>query len=777
MKKIQIFVLLSSLLITWHQKAYPAMGGQNHYPEEKIFVHTDRDLYVAGEKMFFSLWRFNQHEYRGPQSNFGYLALRSQGEVVEQLTLDLGKGFSSGSLYLHDTLSTGLYEIVAFTNWMKNHGETSFFRKKVFIANRFDKDLQNIVPEVMPDETLEISFFPEGENFIAGKENRILVAATGEFDSSNRLVYIVDQHQDTLKQTRLNQYGFGSFNMVPEASTAYHLKLDGAGKQFNFPQSHEKGVVLSVSENKNQFSVRIDLAEDSPSRALLKIKKQDRPVWEKAFLLDTAQVSISIPAKDLPGGILLFELTTEGNHHKASRYWFHQQDSPKITLSGKTQYNKREKVNLEILPELKPDEHAFVTVSVKKPFHLKKNPANPAFYHRNVIIANDLGIDYHHSEKRFGHLTNEELNQYLAGFSGKREKEVWTKRRNGSGFYMEDKKLIVSGMAKNPETKEPLQDVRVILNTPDSLLNLLYTHTDENGEFHFPLTDYYRSKELFFSIDPKSYEGPKKIEIVDKFDFYLPFDAKPDRSVWSNKQYINQSQDIVTVQKNFDVEYARKPDNQFFRISQPPMLYYKPNITVRTENYIPLDNLQEITRELVPVWRIRSSGDDFHSRLICGTTGNAIPDRPVYFLDGIITYDLNRLIHLGSEEIEKLEIHNFNWVHGEMTFPGIIGIFTKSEEYRNINAINGALASTFHQSTKHHKLFSAPTYETKTSGDPEKPDLRQLLFWQPELRINPEENQKIEFYTGDLTGDYLVTVQGMTTEGKPVHFKKTITVK
>jgi len=110
---------------------------------ESIYLHTDREIYVAGENLFYKLY-VNPDKAAGIAqiSSIGYIVLRSQTMKVLSLIVKLKGGSSFGTIYIPDTLKSGMYELVAFTNYMKNYDEKNFYRKELLIINRFDKTLE-----------------------------------------------------------------------------------------------------------------------------------------------------------------------------------------------------------------------------------------------------------------------------------------------------------------------------------------------------------------------------------------------------------------------------------------------------------------------------------------------------------------------------------------------------------------------------------------------------------------------------------------------------------
>jgi len=775
------FVYIFFFIIAWCVSAASVIAKKNtpFQPREKIFVTSDRDHYIAGERKFFHLRLFNRDDYDGPQSRYAYLTLRNQDEVIDGLTLQLIEGQASGSLYLHDTLSTGLYEVVAFTNWMRNHGEQAFFRKTIFIANRFDRDLSFIEPAIAGYQDLDLLFSAEGGNLVSRQPAKLLISATGKFDASNRDVFALDQAGDTVYYGRLNKHGFTTMEMKPDPDRTLTMVVDGSDRHFVFPEAVTEGLTLMVNQEDEHLYASIYSNQHSSGQGYLRIRHGKDILWQQVFSFSESGTKIPVSLGELPHGVLSIEAGATQTEYSAQRYWYHKPaGQPAVTIYSDSTYGKRERVVLDLAPGLRGHDLATVSVSVRQSHSVHDHPLHIDTYYRNIRCAEDLNLDIHSSERLFGQLSDGELNDYLIGFPGESIIAANCKANEvTNGYYMETEGLVVSGKLNTRPAGEALSNVRMVLNAPDTLINLLYTYTDDHGAFHFLLSDYYRDKTLYFSVDPASYEGPHRIIPDEKFSFNMPFEPTPWQHLWQRRGFIHKSQDIVMIRKNFDINLTKDPVISFYRTARPPIIYYRPNITLRTDRYYPLDNLQEIARELLPIWRIRGSEEDYRTALICGNSGNVLSGTPVFFLNGILFHDLNQLIPLGSEEIDKIEIHNHYWVHGDMEFAGIVGLFTKSDAYQHIIDRSPLHGQLYHESYLHHKVFNPPSYENSNHADRGQPDLRQLLFWEPVVTLRPNQQKTIEFFTGDLSGEYLITVEGLTTDGLPVYGTKTIHVK
>ena len=89
--------------------------------QEKIYAHTDRSFYLAGDLLWFKLYNVDAtlHQPIG-MSKVAYIELldaNNTATVQAKISLQDGKG--NGSIYLPITIQSGNYKLRAYTNWWK----------------------------------------------------------------------------------------------------------------------------------------------------------------------------------------------------------------------------------------------------------------------------------------------------------------------------------------------------------------------------------------------------------------------------------------------------------------------------------------------------------------------------------------------------------------------------------------------------------------------------------------------------------------------------------
>ena len=109
----------------------------NSVPAEEVYLHSDRDEYIAGEPIWFNAYLFDKLSSRlSDESSIIYVELlNSVNMPVLQKKIGIEKGSGPGIIMLPDTLSTGKYLLRAYTNWMKNFLPVNCFMKEISVYN------------------------------------------------------------------------------------------------------------------------------------------------------------------------------------------------------------------------------------------------------------------------------------------------------------------------------------------------------------------------------------------------------------------------------------------------------------------------------------------------------------------------------------------------------------------------------------------------------------------------------------------------------------------
>ncbi len=541
-----------------------------------LFLHTDRDLYIAGENLYFQIYHIDGIANEASGSMI-YLVLQNQnGVLIKKLILRLNNHKFHGCIYLPDTLSTGSYQLITYTNQMRHPDQLhQKHRKAVFIANRFDEELESL-----------------------------------SFSTSDSLILTVS------------------------------------------PQARQM-------ENKNEHS-------------------------------------------------------------------------PTLKTDHST-YGRREKVELQIIPPSGAD----------------------AMLHLSVTVAHHLSF-----------LAQHEVDMPEA--EQKQESEDDYRVHAQSSYYKENENLILEGRVTGRNHDAGLAHVRVILSTPDSLLNFNYAKTDVKGDFRLSVHDFYLDKPLYLSLDTNSLETNATLRVFDKFDILSGTQPVSFRFLPKHLAYIQSSQQYVRIAKAFEPDHVRQEAEALKAGDFRPMLYSKPNHTVKPSLFLPLNNFHEISRELLVPLRMRRTENRFQARMQKGRTAYQFFDnQPAVFLDAVPVADINHITHLKSDDIERIEMQNVHWAYGSMRFEGILAIFSTMEAYRQLklpehtSMIDG------------YSLLKPATYQpidySLTAEQPGRvPDLRQLLFWQPDIQLKNDKSFNANFFTGDLKGLYLIKAEGISTDGKRI---------
>ena len=226
-----------------------------NYPQEKIYIHTDKDYYLAGQSLWFSIYAIS---FGSPSdlSKIVYVQLiNPNGNIVVQAKLPMERGLANGDLILPDSLISETYELRCFTAWMLNFDEHFIFHKKIFI--------QNLAQQTGPHTKMasgikkyHIDFFPEGGDLIDGNLCNVAFKAADENGQPVEVSGIIEDEQKTQITSFLTFHsGMGNFSLIPHIQHKYFANIhyaDGSTTTIQLPDAKAFGLTLKVIEQNDE---------------------------------------------------------------------------------------------------------------------------------------------------------------------------------------------------------------------------------------------------------------------------------------------------------------------------------------------------------------------------------------------------------------------------------------------------------------------------------------------------------------------------------------------
>lgn len=117
------------------------------YFQEKVYLHTDKDSYLAGETMWMRGYRtdastLSPYYYSGLM----YIEIRNpENQMMHRMQIIRTDSVFQATFKIPNGWPTGHYKLIAFTYWMQNFDDDFYFKKDFFVYNASDN---NVVSKV-----------------------------------------------------------------------------------------------------------------------------------------------------------------------------------------------------------------------------------------------------------------------------------------------------------------------------------------------------------------------------------------------------------------------------------------------------------------------------------------------------------------------------------------------------------------------------------------------------------------------------------------------------
>jgi len=751
-------------------------------PIEKVYLHFDRDNYLAGETAWFKAYLQSAYLPDTISTVLYVELLNRSSSVITRKILPVLLGVSNGQLEIPDTLITGNYLVTAYTPTMLNNGNDFIFRKSVFIYGK-----KNDQPVSLSPRSVKLHFFPEGGNLVQGLTHTVAFKAT---DEKGLPVWVSGDIRDEKnnKITEINTFydGMGLFDFSPVNGERYHATIRGIADKYYLPDMTEKGISFTVIPHPQGsfFEIKQQKGNTDFTAAYILGQMQHQLVFKKEFAAGREEIQGVIDTKKLNSGILQLTVFNKDDIPLAERLVFVNNneyiqaaelvaDSLSFQPKGRNRFTIRMKDTVQGSLSVSVTDAGYAAYSRREEnifsnllftADLKGYIHNPAFYFSGESDTVKTAMDLVMMTNGWRRFSWKELKQQPKGIEVNKDPSFIT--LTGRAFLRGTKK---------PFDEKPL--LMMIINADSSKSAQIIT-TDKKGDFRLDSLIVYGKAKLFFS------------DTRGKKSLYIDVELSGD-SLSRNYSVSIDTSAVINYNEVSAVSLHHMSADYTDLLNEKGKMLQAVTITVKKKT--PLQELEEkyakgafeggdaktfdlvntdenlIYNDLFDYLNAKGLMPGRRNQPMLSSMGTFAVD---YYLDEI-QVDADVLQTIPFTHIAMIKVYN-TFAGGWGNSPGgaVAVYMKKGEDLLNAMSSHGKLIS--YNGFSVIKEFYAPDYKV-TTQDKNKADNRITLDWRPTIFIN-NVNPKIPltFYNSDRTKNFRIIIEGMTTNGKMVCIEKTI---
>jgi TonB-dependent Receptor Plug Domain len=767
---------------------------------EKVYLQFDKPYYATGDTMYFKAY-----VTMGERHNLSAISGVLHAELIgidnkanQSIKLQLVDGVGWGDFALPDSLAQGTYRVRAYTRWMRNSGDDSYFEKTIPIGSLH----QNKIPEsntarIKPVlAKTDLQFFPESGGLVTGINTKIAFKAIGTNGMGMDIKgEITDNTGKEITGFASTHLGMGYFDLKPEEGKSYKANItyaDGTKDVLPLPISNSKGISLIIN-NDSIASAGVKIEANQNYFSENKGKEYSVLIYSGGIAttvrckLDSPTLTMDIIKRKLFTGITTITLFSQNNEPLAERLIFIQNyDQLNLGIStDKDTYATREKVSLKLNAKTRADlvapGHFSVAITDENKVQVEEN--NETTILTNLLLTSDLKGTIEQPNYYF--TNNDNLN------NNEKQKELdlvmlthgyrhfsWKQVLGGDSTnttiaYQPETSLAVSGTAKNllgtPLKKATVSLIAIAKNRFASQT------TDDKGKFNFSGLNFNDSTK--FVLQAVNAKGKNRTQLT----------YEPDIMPLIKKASVSQTNVNPTMATYLEND-AKEQDELFKQgmvkvrtLKEVKIKAFKPDNNYRTsslagagnaDQVMHQDQLSQIQGPLVNSLNGRLAGVKFvpYTGRTTGSimTGDLVPVLSGFsaapmlvVVDGV---DGASISNLDVSQVETVEVLRFSAsIYGMKGGNGVLVVTTKQGGAASGGTSIGILPITVQGFYKAREFYLPKYTAAIPSGN--HPDWRSTIYWAPEVVTDKDGNASLEFYNADGQGSYRVVVEGMDEKG------------
>ncbi len=760
------------------QQQFQAYNNNNY--QEKVFLHTDKTVYISGEIFWFKAYVTNAAD-----NNFSSLSSICYVEVFNadkkpllQAKIDIDSGRGSGSFVIPSFMRTGNYLIRAYTNWMKNFDSSFYFEEPLTIIN-VNKKAQ--AADTTSTGTYSIQFFPEGGNMVYGLDNTVAFKLTDYHGKGMEgKGSVVNEKNETIANFETERFGMGKFTFNPMKGNKYHavIKVDNKTLDHDLPEIYNNGWVLHVKDTGDAIIVNITSNFQTEHSVYLFAQTRHSVKLAKMQTLIAGSADFRINKSDIGEGITQLTVFNQEKQPVCERLYFKKPTNLLQVNLGQLEqgYLPRKNVQMSVTTGNTNGQavNADVSVSVYLTDSLQPGPQVNLLNYLwlSSELRGTIESPQYYFENSGPEVAKATDNLMLTqGWRRFKWEDVFKNTNPSFTFLPEHEGHIITGKLSPKIPGLADTGVSVYLSVPGKNFRFSNSNSSASGYIRFNVRKFYGAHEIIAQTN--SADSNYRVLIDNPFS-----GSSPDKEIQLLILEPSLSNKILLRSIGSQAGNTYQPEKK--EIFALPASYDTtgfagtPSKTYYLDDYTRFPTMEEVMREYVKEVHVKNRQKSFHYEVLNAPLLNYFSNEPLVLMDGVPVFDVNKVIELDPLKVKRIDVITNRLFAGRNQYDGVVSYSTYNNDLDGYQLDPNSLVIEY-EGLQLKREFYSPQYETAQQVSGRIPDYRNVLYWSPGLQtINGK--QDISFYTSDLPGKYVVVVQGISASGLAGFAATTFTV-
>jgi len=749
-------------------------------PQEKTFVHTDKDFFLAGDILWFKVYVTDAFTNRpSALSTVAYVEVTDNDKKpVLQAKIKIDSGSGNGSFQLPTSVKSGNYTVRAYTSWMRNFSTDLYFASTITIVNTF-RPLSIQAADTAAQ--YDMQFFPEGGNLVQNLPCKVAFRVIDRYGRGvNFDGKIIDQNGQQAAVFKPLKYGIGNFTFIPANGAKYTAVATINGRTISqaLPEAYSDGYTLHVEGAGNKLQINIAGTGNAATVYLL-VNTGNNIKTAQALQLQNGKTVYTIDKSALGDGITHFTVFNSQQKPVCERLYF-KRPAQQLTIAiqpASQEYTQRSKVSVGI--QTNGDGNipvqADMSVSVYRIDSLQGLPRqnimtwlllnaglkgtieNPAYYLDNTDAVASEALDNLVLTHGWSRYTWNDIMQNKAA----------------PAYLPEYEGHIVTARVTDKKTGKPAADVTGYLTVPGKSFRLGIAKSDSSGMIRFNMKDFIGGDEIIVQTNQTA-DSTYRIDVINPFSD-KGLTTAPSFTVSKDVQGLLLEHSIHTQAQN---AYVGEKARQFYIAAADTIPFFGPaRETYLLDDYTRFNTMEEVLREYVLEIEPRRQHGGFVLKVMDEPHSLFFDEDPLVMVDGVPFFNMDTVLALNPLKIRKLDIISQKYYYGPLVLSGIVSYTTYKGDLDGI-ALDPASLVQEYDGLQLQREFYSPKYDNPAINSSRIPDFRDVLYWSPNITTDAKTGKtQAAFYTSDVPGNYAIVVNGITADGKPGGNTYMITVK